>query len=70
MRLSPRERIFRLFRVVWTRGAVGDGSGCSSKLSVALAPRLARFDREFNGWFLTILGVRIHKQRSFGGIHT
>lgn len=70
MTADGTQRIIRLARVVWTNGTVGDGSGgYSVKLTFALAPRLFRFSRQYDGWFLTIAGIRIHYARSYGGIY-
>lgn len=63
-------RIVRLFRVIGTVGTVGDGKGYSTKFSVGLAPVLFGLDREYQGWTLFVLGVRLHWQRAYGGIHT
>lgn len=61
--------LFRLFRVMWERGAVGDGVGYSAKLSVALMPKLFGWAREGRGsWFLTLFGIRLHYDRSYAGI--
>ena len=70
MRWDRDFRCFRLCRVMWQRGTVGDGRGYSVILSLALRPK-------FVGWRLwdgreceaTILGLRVHYQRSYGGIH-
>ena len=62
-------RLIRLCRLVWTRGKVGDGKGYSCKLSLGLQPTAFHFSREFKAIFLTILGLRIHFEQSFGGIH-
>lgn len=59
----------RLFRLMWTRGTVGDGKGYSCKLSFAVRPTLFRFRREYGGWLLTLLGVRVHYERDYGGTH-
>ena len=64
-------RALRLGRVMWERGTVGDGDGYSSKLSLALHPRLLRWQRDpGRGWCLTLAGVRVHYQRAYGGIQT
>jgi hypothetical protein len=68
MRRDPRLRMFRLARVVWQRGVVGDGRGYSSSLSLALRPALFSWRRERSGWLLTVAGARLHYQRSYGGI--
>lgn len=69
-RLDARLKMLRLFRVMWTRGKVGmPGGGYSAKFSVALRPSLLSFHREFDEWLLTILGVRLHFQKSHGGLH-
>lgn len=65
---DPRQRLRRLARVTWKRGRVGDGQGYSAKLTLALTPRLFRVTREFGGWIVTLLGVRVHHSRSFGGV--
>lgn len=72
-RYSPSERVYRLFRWVWQKGQVGDGKGFSSKFSVSLVPRLFRFAKDNNtgnGWYVTVLGLRLHHQWNFGGIDT
>lgn len=63
-------KCLRLFRVMWERGAVGSGSGYSSKVSIGLVPRLANFEREFCGWTLDLCFIRVHHVRSYGGIFT
>lgn len=69
MRFDEIQRHFRLFRLMWERGTVGDGSGYSVKLSVAVEPRLARFGRDAtHDWLVTLFGVRVHYARSYGGI--
>lgn len=68
-RYDPTARLYRLFRATWIRGTVGDGKGYSCKFSAALRLRLFQFHRELDGWLLTLLGVRIHFERSYGGIH-
>lgn len=70
LRTDPNAMLFRLFRWTWNRGQVGDGKGYSCKLSVALAPRLFGFRREHEGWILTMLGIRVHFAKSYGGIFT
>lgn len=63
-------RILRLARLVWSRGKVGDGNGYSAQLSLALSPRLFKVRCEWQSWMLTLLGVRVHFQCSFGGYFT
>lgn len=67
-RFDPTAKLFRLFRVVRSVGKVGDGVGYSTKTSLSLAPRLFSFRRECEGWMATLFGVRLHHQRSYGGI--
>lgn len=67
-RYSPPERLLRLARFVWQTGKVGDGSGYSSKFTLGLRPALFGFRREWDGWLLTVCGLRLHYQRSYGGI--
>jgi hypothetical protein len=59
---------YRLFRVMWERGAVGDGTGHSNMISVALQPKLLGWSRGYASWMIVLCGIRIHRKRSFGGI--
>lgn len=67
-RWDPSQRKFRLFRLLWTRGRVGDGRGYSAKLSFAVRPMLFRNLYSFDGWEVTLFGVCAHYCRSYGGI--
>jgi hypothetical protein len=67
MRYSPNERMLRLCRLIWERGIVGDGQGYSAMLSLALRPALFHVRKEWDGWRFTLLGVRLHFKRSWGG---
>lgn len=68
MRYDNTMRMFRVGRIVWNTGAVGDGRGYSSKLSLALMPKLFGWYREPKAvWTLTLLGVRVQRFRSYGG---
>lgn len=68
-RRDPTMRIIRLCRITWKHGIVGDGDGYSCKLTLALATHIFAFRREWNAWFLYLLGFRLHYNRSYGGIH-
>lgn len=68
LRYDDRQRLFRVARAVWQRGVVGDGEGYSASVSLALRPALFLWHRETFGWFLVVAGVRLHYQRSYGGI--
>ena len=59
---------YRLCRVMWERGTVGDGKGYSVKLSIALGPKIISW-RWWDGREIeaTVLGLRLHYQRSYGG---
>lgn len=71
MRYDPSFKCFRVCRVMWTRGTVGDGKGYSAKLSLAFRPRLLVWSStSYPEWAATFLGIRVHFQKSFGGIHT
>lgn len=63
------QRFFRIARVMWERGEVGCG-GYSAKLSVALDNSFWRgVERDAKtDWRFTLLGVRLHYCRSYGGI--
>ena len=69
MRHDEIQRHYRLFRVMWETGVVGTGAGHSNMISVAIQPKLFEWDRlcAFS-WRLTLLGIRVHRKRSFGGI--
>ena len=62
-------RVLRLTRVMWERGTVGDGRGYSAKLTLGLRPKLFERGEEGCGWLLTVAGLRLHYQRSYGGRH-
>lgn len=65
-------RLIRLCRVVWNRGTVGDGRGYSCKLSLGLSPYMFYYanGREIHSLMLIVCGIRVHFQKSFGGIFT
>lgn len=69
-RYSRSEKMIRLFRVFRHVGRVGDGVGFSEMVSLAVVPCLLRHEREMRGWCLTILGLRVHYQKDFGGKHS
>lgn len=70
MRWDRRERVYRLFRIMWVHGRVGDGNGgYSAKLSAALTPRVVGFRRgsmHRPDWTVIVLGLRFHYQRAYG----
>lgn len=68
-RWSPREKRLRIFRLIRWVGTVGDGKGHSTMLSLALAPVLYRIEKAWNNFSITVLGLRFHWQRSWGGRH-
>ena len=68
LRWDRTRNTFRLFRVLWTRGVVGSGSGYSAKLSFALKPSLFHACFRFNDYLVTLFGLRIHYRRSYGGM--
>ncbi|MCZ7496276.1 hypothetical protein O8B39_17385 [Agrobacterium rhizogenes] len=70
LRSDEIQRHFRLFRLLWERGTPGvPGGGYSAKLAIGLRPRFFERERESGKAFLfTILGLRIHYSRSYGGI--
>lgn len=63
---SPAERKVRVCRISWRR--VKGDPGYSRCLSINLKPWLFRFLREWDGWFLTILGVQIHFKSASCGV--
>ena len=68
-RYDKTSNMFRIFRLMWTRGVVGDGKGYSCKFSLGLLPRIWFFRRGFNEWHIIVLGFRLHYQCSYGGKH-
>lgn len=65
---DSRAKLLRLGRLVWKCGeGPGFGKGHCSMLSLALTPKLFGFRREHFDTFVTLFGVRLHFQRSFGG---
>ena len=69
MRHDEVQGHFRLFRVMWEAGIVGDGRGHSNMVSVAVQPKIFLFERLSPGsWLLVLCGIRVHRKRSFGGI--
>lgn len=72
LRWSRPEKLYRLFRIVWRRG-LGPGHGApdnyDAELTVALCPpwRIG-FRRDLDGWRLWALGVRLHHEKSYGGV--
>lgn len=68
VRYDDDMRMVRLGRIVWQRGAVGDGNGYSAKVSLALWPKLFRLERGFHEVSVTVLGVRLHFAKSYGGV--
>ena len=66
-RYDPSNRLLRIARLIYERGVVGDGKGYSAKFSVGLRPTLFMWRRESDGWLLTILGLRLHHMKAWGG---
>lgn len=68
-RIDGIQGFYRLFRIVWVRGTVGDGNGYSAKLSVALDSKILGWNKDADtDWCITFLGIRLHYCRSYGGI--
>ncbi len=67
-RLDTIQRHYRLWRIMWERGEPGDGQGYSVKVAIGLAKAwwrtesLGSYDR-----MVTMLGLRLHYSRSYGG---
>jgi hypothetical protein len=60
----------RLFRCLWQYGIVGDGEGFSVALSCALTPQMFCLERAWSSIAVSLFGIRLHYQRSYGGILT
>lgn len=74
MRRDPTTAMFRLLRVMWETTdpwikPTDQRRERFHKLTLALRPALfhAAKDGYGDGWFLTVLGIRVHYQRSYGG---
>ncbi len=70
MRLDKNQKVFRLFRVTWDKGTVGDVKGYSNKISFSLTPKIAVFNKKYNGWELCFLFIRINRLMNWGGLFT
>lgn len=68
MRFEPFQRKFRLFRVMWERGMVGDGVGYSAKVVLSLVPAIASYSINSSELRVTLFGLSLHYRRSYGGI--
>lgn len=68
-RWSPSERKLRIVRFIRWVGVVGDGKGHSTMHTLSLAPAIYRVERGGHDFALTLLGVRYHWQRRWGGKH-
>lgn len=68
-RYDNTQHKLRLFRLLWTRGVVGDGyGGYSAKLSISFVARAFGFQYDkYFGWRVTFMGLQIHHLRSYGG---
>lgn len=64
---APDERVLRIGRICWQRGRMMHG-GYSAKFSLALTPRLFSWHKGYYSYVLTLLGVRLHYMRSYGGL--
>lgn len=62
--------IYRLFRIMGTRGSVGDGNGYSWKLGVALitTPSFQLIRSPKSSWVWHFAFFRISYHRAYGGI--
>jgi len=67
LRWDSAARLFRLGRVSWDRGTVGNRMSYSSIFSLAFTPRLFQWQDEVDGWILTVLCLRFHRRWSWGG---
>ncbi len=69
-RRDPDAGLFRLFRVIWTRGqgaGVGGEKNYDAAFSVALCRFSFRIKREYAGVIVRAGFIRFHYQRSYGG---
>lgn len=68
LRYDRRLRMIRLFRLLYEKGERGRKGWYSAKLSLAIWPKLLHWRTDLWEWEFTILGVRVHSLRSYGGI--
>lgn len=62
--------IYRLFRIMGTRGIVGDGTGYSWKLAFAITTRpKVCIIRSYHAWVVYFIFLRISYHRSYGGMY-
>lgn len=67
MTYSPSEKKVRICRISWRR--VKGDPGYSRCVSVNLKPWIFRFWREWDGFFLTCVGVQVHFKASGCGTY-
>ena len=72
LRYDRDNKLFRLGRFIWRRGK-GPGHGApanyDAELTVALCPPWwVGWRRETDGWRLWFFGLRLHHEKSFGGV--
>ena len=59
----------RLFRIMWETGTPGDGkAGHSNMISVAVQRKLLSLNVRPGSACIIILGIRVHRKISYGGI--
>lgn len=67
-RWSKSESKLRLFCFTWATGMETTTEGWhSSSFAVSLWPKLFKVQPELWGWCVTVLGVRLHRKRAYGG---
>lgn len=72
MRWDDGNRIFRIARFTWTKGArqdIGKGEAYSAKLSLGISLKPFECKSCCDGFTICLLGLRVHFQKSFGGIY-
>ena len=67
LRYDEDFKCLRLFRLLGQYGEFGKG-GYSWKFSVSLRPVLFSYDYNYLSYAFTLLGLRLHYKRSYGGI--
>lgn len=62
----PDRRIV-LCRIKWETGTRMQKGWHDNKFSISLVSRIWNFTPELWGWCITIVGVRLHHKRAYGG---
>jgi hypothetical protein len=65
---SAREKKLRICKWTWATGKNPRVDGWhSSSFRISLWPKIFHFSSEYGGWAITIIGIRFHRKKAYGG---